>query len=167
MHLEQRIEEIIEPTVTDLGFEIVRVQLSGKHNPSLQIMAEPLVGSTMTVDDCAKISRAISAVMDVEDPISNEYTLEVSSPGLDRPLVKLRDFDRFAGFETRVEMAMPLENGRRRLIGRLNGIDGETVLMTVDDEELALPFCDIHRAKLLLTDELLAMAQKEKSPNEA
>ena len=160
MQLEQRIAEIIEPTVTDLGFEVVRVQLSGKHNPSLQVMAEPLKGDVMTVDDCARISRAISAVMDVEDPISDAYTLEVSSPGLDRPLVKLRDFERFAGFEARVEMAVPLENGRRRLSGRLTSVKDEHVLMAVDEEELALPFVDIHRAKLLLTDELIAVAEK-------
>lgn len=158
LHLEKRIEEIIEPTVSELGFDIVRVQLSGKHNPRLQIMAEPAEGNTMTVDDCAAISRAVSAILDVDDPLPDAYTLEVSSPGLDRPLVKLRDFERFAGFEARIETEQA-RDGRKRFRGRLGGIDGETVMIAVDGQDMAIPYPDVRRAKLLVTDELLAAAE--------
>lgn len=153
-----RVEAIIEPTVNSLGFEIVRVQLSGDHNPRLQIMAEPADDRTMTVEDCAAISRAVSALLDVEDPISSAYTLEVSSPGLDRPLVRLAHFERFAGFEARVELS-DLLDGQKRFRGMLLGTDGDDVLLEVDGETRALPHAAIHRAKLILTDELLAAAE--------
>jgi len=156
----KRIEAIIEPTLADLGFEIVRVQLSGDHNPRLQIMAEPVDERDMTVDDCADISRAVSALLDVEDPISGAYTLEVSSPGLDRPLVRLEHFRRFAGFEARVELTDAQgDDGRKRFKGRLAGVEGENVLLDVDGETKVLPFGVIHRAKLIMTDELLAAAE--------
>jgi ribosome maturation factor RimP len=156
----QRIEAIIEPTLADLGFEIVRVQLSGDHNPRLQIMAEPVDERDMTVDDCADISRAVSALLDVEDPISGAYTLEVSSPGLDRPLVRLDHFRRFAGFEARVELSDAQgDDGRKRFKGRLTGVEGENVLLDVDGETKVIPFDAIHRAKLIMTDELLAAAE--------
>jgi len=158
LRLEEQVEEIIEPTVNDLGFEIVRILLSGKHNPRLQIMAEPRQGDVMTVDDCATISRAVSAVLDVADPIAGAYTLEVSSPGLDRPLVKLRDFERFAGFEARIETGEALD-GRRRFKGRLGGVDGDTVMIAVDGRDMGIPYPSIHRAKLLVTDEMLAAQQ--------
>lgn len=160
MQLEQRIERIIEPAVQDLGFEIVRVQLSGNRNPRLQIMAEPVEGDIMTVDHCATISRAVSAVLDVDDPIDGAYTLEVSSPGLDRPLVKLRDFARFAGFDARVETTAPID-GRKRIRGRLAGVDGETIMISADGEDLAIDHADVRRARLLVTDDMLA-AQEDK-----
>lgn len=158
MSIAERITEIIEPTVNGLGFEIVRIQLSGAHNPCLQIMAEPLDGGTMTVEHCATISRAVSALLDVEDPISGAYTLEVSSPGLDRPLVRPAHFERFAGFEAKIEMSTAID-GQKRFRGRLGGIDDENVFLEVDGDERALPFSDIHRAKLIMTDELLAAAE--------
>lgn len=158
MSVVQRVEEIIEPTVNGLGFELVRVQISGAHNPCLQVMAEPADGRNMTVDDCAAISRAVSAVLDVDDPIPDAYTLEVSSPGLDRPLVRLAHFERFAGFEARVEM-MTLVDGRKKFRGRLCGVKDENVILEVDGEERALAFADIRRAKLIVTDELLAAAE--------
>jgi ribosome maturation factor RimP len=112
----------------------------------------------MVVDDCADVSRAVSAVLDVEDPIDQAYTLEVSSPGLDRPLVKLADFGRFAGFDARVETGMPVD-GRKRFRGRLLGIEGDLVRISVDGETMEVPYPAIARAKLVLTDELLRAAE--------
>ncbi len=161
MKIIDRIEKIIEPTVKNLGFDIVRVLLSGDHNPRLQIMAEPLDGRAMNVDDCAAISRAVSALLDVEDPVSSSYTLEVSSPGLDRPLVRLQHFERFAGYEARIETAMAID-GRKRFRGRLGGIEGDNVLLQVDRNEWVFPFPDIQKAKLIVTDEMLAEAEGRK-----
>ena len=161
MKIIDRIEKIIEPTVKNLGFDIVRVLLSGDHNPRLQIMAEPLDGRAMNVDDCAAISRAVSALLDVEDPVSSSYTLEVSSPGLDRPLVRLQHFERFAGYEARIETAIAID-GRKRFRGRLGGIEGDNVLLQVDKNEWVFPFPDIQKAKLIVTDEMLAEAEGRK-----
>jgi len=158
--LAERVEQLIAPTVEGLGFEIVRIQISGKHDLCLQVMAEPRDGKTMTVDDCADISRAVSAVLDVEDPIDGTYTLEVSSPGLDRPLVRPRDFERFAGFEAKIEAYQPIED-RRRFRGRLAGMDNGNVKIIVDDgQEKIIAFDNIQKAKLVLTDELIAAAEK-------
>jgi len=111
------------------------------------------------VDDCAAVSREISAVLDVENPIEGAFTLEVSSPGIDRPLVRLDDFGRFAGFEAKVEMVRSI-GGRRRFKGRLLGTEGQMVRIEVDGDTMDLAYPDIHRAKLILTDELLAAAKK-------
>lgn len=158
MTLEKRIAEIIGPTVEDMGFDLVRVLISGQQRRKLQIMAEPLDGRPMTVDDCADISRAISALLDVEDPIQGAYTLEVSSPGLDRPLVKPADFERFAGLEAKVEMDQQID-GRRRFSGRLLGFEDGNVRIEVDGSEMRLPFAGVLKSKLLLTDELIAAAE--------
>lgn len=115
----------------------------------------------MIVDDCAEVSRAISTVLDVEDPIGGAYTLEVSSPGIDRPLVRLGDFDRFAGFEARVEMTHPID-GRRRFTGQVMGTEGNNVRMRVGEGEVLLAHADIQRAKLVLTDALLALADEQR-----
>lgn len=154
--LLRRIEEIVAPTVVGMGFELVRVAMS-KGGGTLQIMIEPADGSPMDVEACATLSRALSAVLDVEDPIPGAYTLEVSSPGIDRPLIKREDFTRFAGHEARVELTAPVD-GRKRFRGRLEGIDGDRVRLVVDGAPIALPFPAIARAKLVLTDELLAAA---------
>ncbi len=162
MELSARIETLIEPVVRDLGFEIVRVQVSGQKRRHLQIMAERRpesgVGDAMTVDDCATISRAVSAILDLEDPIGGAYDLEVSSPGIDRPLVRPADFARFAGFEAKVETFRPID-GRKRFRGRLLGLDGDTVLIMIDDGPRELPYPEIQRAKLIMTDELLAASE--------
>jgi len=155
----EHLERLIEPTLTDMGYNLVRVIMQGKERQTLQIMAERRDEAGMTVDDCADISRAVSAILDVEDPISGAYTLEISSPGLDRPLVRPRDFERFAGYEVKVEMKMAID-GQRRFSGRLKGIENEIVSMEVDGATVELPFVDIVKAKLLLTDELLAEAMK-------
>ncbi len=163
--LEQRIADMIRPAIEDLGFDLVRVLLSGQRHKKLQVMAEPLDGRAMTVDHCADISRVVSALLDVEDPIDDAYTLEVSSPGIDRPLVKLVDFERFAGFEARVEMDVAID-GRRRFSGRLMGVDGTDVLIEVTEGEARLPYDDIQKAKLLMTDELIEAYQQAEAEAE-
>ncbi len=159
MTLEQRTAELITPALEDLGFELVRVLLSGNQRRKLQIMAEPVDGQPMTVDHCADISRQVSALLDVEDPIPGAYTLEVSSPGIDRPLVKLADFERFAGFDARVEMQTPVD-GRRRFSGRLAGVDGDQVVIDLTDGTARLPYVDILKSKLLMTDALIEAHQQ-------
>lgn len=158
MNVERRIGELISPALEALGYELVRVQVMGSRHKTMQVMAERLDEAGMTVDDCAAISREISALLDVDDPISEAYDLEVSSPGIDRPLVKLKDFDRFAGFDARVEM-YDVINGRKKFTGKLIGLSGEKVEMKMGEERVALPYDGIRRAKLLLTDELIEAAQ--------
>jgi len=152
----RRIEGIVTPSIEAMGFDVVRVMITGGQRPTLQIMADRRDGSMISVDDCAEISRTVSAVLDVEDPIAGEYTLEVSSPGIDRPLTRIKDFERWAGFDARVDMAVPVE-GRKRFSGRLKGVaDGERVQIEIEGGALAeLPFDGISRAKLVLTDALL------------
>lgn len=153
MHLSDRIAAMIEPALTAMGYEIVRVQLGGGHNPSgrratLQIMCDRLDGQPLTLDDCAEISRLASAVLDVEDPITGEYSLEVSSPGLDRPLTRPKDFERFAGAEARVELSLPVD-GQRRFKGVLRGLDDEAVILETGDGRRRLALADIEKAKLV------------------
>ncbi len=157
-----RITEMITPLAADLGFDIIRVTYGGGRRPVLQIMAEREDGS-MSVGDCEKLSREISALMDVEDPLSGEYTLEVSSPGVDRPLTRRKDFDRWVGFDAKVEMR-DLVGDRRRFKGKLAAFDGDTITIETDEGVADLAFDDILKAKLLLTDELLeAMQEKRKN----
>ena len=150
------------PILEGMGYELVRVQLTGSHNPTLQIMAERKDGVPMTVDDCAEISHALSELLETEDPFDDSYSLEVSSPGIDRPLVKLADFERFTGFEARIDMREAID-GQRRFKSRLKGIDGTNVIVEQNGKQLALPFGSIHKAKLLLTDELIAAHQDNKA----
>jgi ribosome maturation factor RimP len=159
MSLSERIEDRIRPTIEDMGFRIVRVLVSGGRTMKLQIMAERADTGTISIDECADISRAVSALLDVEDPIEGAYTLEVSSPGIDRPLVRRDDFERYAGFDARVELNRP-QDGRRRFKGRLKGMDGDAVLMDVDEGEVRLDLADIQKAKLLMTDDLLAASEE-------
>ena len=153
------IGRLIEPVLHDMGYDLVRVQLSGGQDLCLQIMAERKDRAEMTADYCATISRQVSKLLDEEDPITDAYTLEVSSPGIDRPLVRLDDYDRFAGFDARVESREAVL-GRKRFKGVLCGTEGNDILIEVDGETYAVPFRGIHRAKLLLTDELIAASQK-------
>jgi ribosome maturation factor RimP len=161
MELSNDIQRLIEPVVGDLGFEIVRVQVSGQKKLLVQVMVEHKDGKNITVDDCATVSRAISALLDVEDPIKGAYTIEVSSPGIDRPLVRIGDFERFRGFQAKIETNRPLD-GRRRFKGQLLGVDGDTVKILVEGQEMGFSHPDIHRAKLLLTDDLIAAAEGNK-----
>lgn len=153
--LAAEVERLIGPTIAELGYEIVRVHFGGDRRPKLQLMIERQDGSTVNVDDCATASRATAAILDVEDPISTAYVLEVSSPGIDRPLTRLADFQRFAGHLAKVELAVPQE-GRRRFSGTLLGIEGETILLDCEEGSVGLRFADMSKAKLILTDALIA-----------
>ncbi|HEY4162862.1 MAG TPA: ribosome maturation factor RimP [Dongiaceae bacterium] len=166
MALSQVIERIITPTVEGMGYELVRLTVSGGQRKTLQVMAEPKDGRHMSLEDCTKISRAISAVLDVEDPIEGAYSLEVSSPGIDRPLTRPKDYARFAGFEAKFETRAPID-GRKRFKGRLLGLEAEQVKIDVEGAVLALPLEEIDKAKLVLTDDLIAAYQQaEEQPAE-
>ena len=151
--IDRRITEIITPVIEDMGFEVVRVRLMSGKETVLQIMAQKPDG-TIEVDECGEISTAVSAVLDVEDPILDQYNLEVSSPGIDRPLTRLKDFDQWEGFEAKVETE-ELIDGRRRFKGPLAGTDGDEVLITIDEGTIGLKFEWLSDAKLVLTDELI------------
>ncbi|MEI2385643.1 ribosome maturation factor RimP [Breoghania sp. JC706] len=161
--LDARVAALAEPVIEDLGFRLVRVRYSGLNGGTLQIMAERADGS-MDVEGCEAISRALSPVLDVEDPISGAYNLEISSPGIDRPLVRAEDFDRWSGHEAKVELDMP-HDGRKRFRGILLGIRDETAGIRIADapadkpDTFWLPLADIGEAKLVLTDALIAAAQ--------
>jgi len=169
MELAERIEALITPTVESLGFEVVRVQIvgrvgrkgQGEGDALLQVMVERQDGAEMIVDYCAKVSRALSALLDVEDPVPGQYTLEVSSPGIDRPLTRPKDFETYAGFEVKMETDVPVD-GRKRYRGRLLGIKDGMVRIEIEEGEREVPVDSIHRAKLVLTDELLDFAGRSR-----
>ena len=161
--LEIRILDMIEPVATDLGLDIVRVRVMGGDTPTLQIMAERPDG-TMTVAACAKFSRAISPVLETEDPISSEYHLEVSSPGIDRPLTRVGDFAKWIGHEVKVELATPGADGRKRFHGAIVGeADGVVELKLKDGGETKLAVADMAKATMVLTDKLI-QAARAKAP---
>jgi ribosome maturation factor RimP len=157
------IARIIEPSLEAMGYRVVRVALTGAQRPTLQVMAERGDEVAMTVEDCADISRSISALLDVADPIAGAYTLEVSSPGIDRPLVRPEDYDRFAGFAARIELSAPVD-GRKRFRGRLLGRAEQYVRLIGEAGEVRLPLTAIVRAKLELTEDLLAAARPKSAP---
>jgi ribosome maturation factor RimP len=155
-----RLAAIAQPVLEGLGYRLVRVRISGLAGCTVQVMAERADG-TMTIDDCEAVSRALSPVLDVADPIADTYRLEISSPGIDRPLVRRSDFERFAGHQIKVEMATPLE-GRRRFRGLLIGAQGDAARIRRADAaaeeaaEVLLPIRDMAEARLVLTDALVA-----------
>jgi len=151
--IDRRLAEIVKPVIEDMGFELVRLRLMGGQTKTLQIMAERPDGG-IEVDECADISNAVSAVLDVEDPVTDAYTLEVSSPGIDRPLTRLKDFDTFEGYEAKVETA-ELIDGRKRFKGTLAGIEGDDVLINIEEGTVGLHFDWLADAKLVLTDDLI------------
>ena len=151
--MDQRLLKILSPMIEGLGYEVVRLRLMSGNTPTLQIMAQKPDG-TMEVDGCAEISTAVSALMDVEDPIIEAYTLEVSSPGIDRPLTRLKDFDQWIGYVAKIETEQ-LIDGRRRFKGELAGTDGDDVLITIDEGTIGLKFDWLADAKLILTDDLI------------
>lgn len=160
--LDARIAAIVEPVIQDLGFRLVRVKVSGLNGCTLQIMAERSDG-TMTVDDCEEISKAVSPVLDLEDPIDKAYNLEVSSPGIDRPLVRRSDFDRWMGHDTKMELSRLLD-GRKRFRGILLGTRADAVVLRIDGDggkaDVELPIEDISDARLVLTDALIEESLK-------
>lgn len=169
--LARRIGAIAEPVLQDMGYELVRVRVTGQNGCTVQIMAERPDGS-MTVEDCSDVSRALSPVLDVEDPVDSEYHLEISSPGIDRPLVRRRDFERWAGNEAKIELSQMLD-GRKRFRGVIGGVTDTGVKLQLDggeeQTEAELPFDLIAEARLVLTDALIEQslkAQKKAARNE-
>jgi ribosome maturation factor RimP len=165
--IDRRLAEIVQPTIEGMGFELVRVRLMGGQKKTLQIMAERPEGG-IEVDDCARISTAVSAVLDVEDPLSDAYTLEVSSPGIDRPLTRLKDFETWSGYEAKLETQEAID-GRKRFRGSLAGVEDDEVLLTLEAEgdagevTIGLKFEWLSDAKLVLTDELIREALRQKT----
>lgn len=155
---DRRLADILTPTIEGMGFELVRLRFMSGKKMTVQVMAERADG-TMEIEDCAKLSRAMSAVLDVEDPIEGEYSLEVSSPGIDRPLTRLTDFDRWEGYEAKIETGEMID-GRRRFKGVLAGTDKNEVLIDIPEGTIGLEFDWLTDAKLVLTDELIAESLK-------
>lgn len=163
--LETRLAAIIEPVANDLGYALVRVKITQENGMTLQVMAEDANGR-FTIADCERLSKDLSPVLDVEDPIDREYHLEVSSPGIDRPLVRARDFRTYIGHEARIELADMLD-GRRRFRGIIKAVDDESVTVTLPDvpegqePDRRLPLAMFGEAKLVMTDALLNMARAD------
>lgn len=162
--MDRRLADIVQPVIEGLGFELVRIRLMGGATRILQIMADKPEGG-IEVDHCGDISTAVSAVLDVEDPIEENYVLEVSSPGIDRPLTRLKDFEMWKGWEARIETT-ELIDGRRRFKGTLGGVEGEEVLIQLDEGKdtvtIGLQFDWLSDAKLILTDELISEMLRQK-----
>ena len=160
----RQITELIEPTVRDLGFEVVRILMTGGQRPTVQVMVEPSSRGPMTVEDCARLSRGVSEILDAADPIAGEYTLEVSSPGIDRPLTRLKDFDDYAGLEARIELDRVAE-GRKRFRGVLAGVERDAIGIDLEGEDSTamIPFEWIVDAKLILTDALMKRGADERA----
>jgi ribosome maturation factor RimP len=153
--VEERVIALIEPTAQNLGFRIVRVRVSGNRRKRLQIMAERLSDGQMGIDDCTRLSRALSPVFDLEDPIpGGEYDLEISSPGIDRPLMSVGDFERFLGHEAKLETAAMVD-GRRRWKGQIKAVEGDVIVLAAEGEEARLNIAQLSEARLVLTDKLI------------
>lgn len=162
--LEAKVASLITPSIEGMGYELVRVLILGRDRPTVQVMADRADGSQISVDDCERITHAVSAILDVDDPLPGRWTLEVSSAGIDRPLTRPKDWVRFAGHQARAEMVMPVD-GRRRFTGIVLGADDTHARMRLDDgEEVSLPLADLRRAKLLLTDALIAATSPTPPP---
>jgi ribosome maturation factor RimP len=156
-----RIAQLIEPSLSAMGYRVIRVAITGGRRTTLQVMAERVDDRSITLDDCEQISHSVSALLDVADPISGTYMLEISSPGIDRPLVRAEDYDRFSGFEADIELAKQVE-GRKRYRGRLLGTSEGAIRLLTKAGELRFPIEAIARAKLVLTDDLIAAARRKR-----
>ncbi|MGB0575214.1 MAG: ribosome maturation factor RimP [Alphaproteobacteria bacterium] len=156
------IEKMIDPSIVDAGYDLVRVQFLDDRRKTLQIMIERRDRRPVTVDDCATVSRIVSTLLDVENPVPGRYNLEVSSPGIDRPLVKVDDYVRYTGFEASIETKQALD-GRKKFRGRISGVEDLNIEVECDGERTTLPFEEIRRASLVITDELIEAARREAS----
>ena len=160
----RRLEGLISPSLEALGYDTIRVRLMAGHPLTLQILAEPSSGAAMTVTDCTEVSRHVSLLLDTADPFAGEYLLEVSSPGIDRPLVKPEDFERFCGHEVKIELERPMD-GRRRLHGRIEGLEDGAVLVRLNGSEegaiCTLQVEEIASAKLTIPDDVLQKRRPE------
>lgn len=165
--VDRRISQIVGPVVDRMGYDLVRLRYGGGRKKTLQIMAERR-GGGMEVDDCAEISRAVSSALDVEDPIREGYTLEVSSPGIDRPLTRLTDFETWSGYVAKLETSEPID-GRRRFQGRIGPVSGNEIVLDTQEGQRVIRFEALSSAKLVITDELLKAAADDRktkdSPN--
>jgi len=159
LSIEKKIAELIKPLLQTLGFGLVRVRFTGSQDKTIQIMAERNNEEIMTVDDCALISGEVSKILEVDNVLPDAYNLEISSPGIDRPLVDITDFDRYAGFNAKIEMKT-LIGGRKRFKGNLLGLEENNVKISLEDGIIKLPYKDIMNAKLLLAEDLFKVAKK-------
>ncbi len=160
---EKKISNFIEPVIADLGYELVALRVIGSQKlQTLQIMAEDPSTQTLDLDGCTKISRAVSAILDVEDPFASPYQLEISSPGIDRPLVRARDFEANVGFEATIETETPAENGQKKYRGRILSFANDIIVLGTDVGEVSIDLSNIVKAKLVLTDELIKANQNKR-----
>lgn len=166
MDVVEKISAMIAPSLDAMGYSIVQLKLMDGKRKTLSLMAERKDERIMGFDDCSEISRTVSALMDVEDPISSAYDLEVCSPGVDRPLVKFGDYERHKGYEIKLETLIPL-NGRKRFRGNIAKAAGDVVTMRVDGVEVDIAFSNIRHAKLVITDELLRTFLKQQDKQNA
>lgn len=163
---EERVIALIEPAAEQLGYRIVRVRISGNRRKRLQIMAERISDGQMGIDDCTRLSRAISPIFDLEDPIQGEFDLELSSPGIDRPLMRVEDFARFIGYDAKLETAQMLD-GQRRFKGVIAGVAGDVITLTTERGDVKLNFSALSDARLVLTDKLIELDLKRARAAEA
>ena len=160
--LENKIFTAIDPVAQDLGYRIVDLTLKGSFGTrTLEVLAEDVNTKRMTIDDCAKLSREISTILDVEDVIEGKYRLEVSSPGIDRPLKTEQDFVDYAGFEAKIEIDPPSNSGQKRFRGIINKFENDEIFIETDQGEVALPYKSVHKAKLVLTDRLINATKRD------
>ena len=164
--LEGRIAEIITAPLEAQGYELVQIKVIGRETPTVQVMADRADEAAFTLDDCTAISHLLSAVLDVEDPIASAWTLEISSAGIDRPLTRVKDWNRFAGHDAKVELNFPGPGGRKRFTGVVLGADEEAATLKLEKGEVvALKLADIAKAKLVLTDALIKFTTQPVLPN--
>ncbi len=155
---EHKIIKIVQPAIEDLGYRLVMIEFQ---SGILQILCENPADGTLGIDDCSKINKVISPLLEVEDPIPGAYTLEISSPGIDRPLITSDDFNKYKGFEAKVELDMPAENGQKRYRGKVLGEKDGFVKLFVDNAEHTIELNNIKKARLVLTDELIKATKKQ------
>ncbi|MCD8497917.1 MAG: ribosome maturation factor RimP [Alphaproteobacteria bacterium] len=160
--LEEKISMLVTPVIEDLGFALFTVKIIGEGGSrTVQIMAEDPATGRLGIDDCTKITKAVSALLDVEDPIQGAYRLEISSPGIDRLLIRTEDFEKYTGFDAKLETELPNTEGQKRFRGVINGLkDGNIILLQTDTGEVEIPFSDLSKAKLVMSDALISATGK-------